>query len=1005
MRTDLSQSIEERLHAALTAVGAIVWTNNSKGEMEDEQPEWSALTGQTLDQYQGYGWIQVVHPDDVPGTLTAWQTAVSKQITFVFQHRLKIKDGTWRMFAIRAIPLKNEDGSTREWVGVHTDITEKTQAEYALLESESMLQEQKRLYETVTNNTPDLIYVFDLDYRFTYANKALLAMWGKTWEESIGKSLLENGYEPWHATMHEREIDMVAVTKQNIRGEVSFPHATLGRRIYDYILAPVLNEKDEVVAVSGTTRDISDIRKSQMELKESESRFRNVIEQAPVAMLLSRGEGMVVESVNKPMLPFIHKISADEVLGKKLVDALPELAGQPVLDVVLGVLNTGVPFRGEEQPVDLVYNGVLERRYFNLSYDQIRDGNPTHAVLHMAVDVTEQVRSRRQIEESESKYRNLFEQMDQGVCLVEMIFNQDGTPKDYRFIEINPVFENQTGLKNATGKTALELVPNLERWWIEVYGNVAITGEPTRFTEGSVEMGRMFDVNAFRVGEKQSSRVAILFTDITEQRAAQNMLQYRKALLEAHNESNIDGVLLVDAKGKILSFNKRFIDIWNMPADIAGSHDDDAALGFAMSQLVHPAQFIEKVKWLYDHPDETSIDELEFKDGKIILRHGYPVVAEDGSYYAWSWVFRDITEQRNTENKIRESEKQFRLLADTMPQQVWTADVLGNLNYYNKAVFDYSGLSFEEINRSGWLQIVHPDDREENISQWMHSINTGEDFLFEHRFQRYDGQYRWQLSRAIGQRDLNGNIIQWVGSSTDIQLIKEDEQRKSDFIKLVSHELKTPVTSIKGYVQFLLHLLAKQQQADPQLSPVKSSLLRIDIQIVRLTRLITEMLDLSRIESGKLELQKDSFNFNELITETIQDILHTVSTHRITLQEDYHCEVVGDRDRLGQVLINFINNAIKYSPDSNQVNVRIYRNEKGQAAVTVQDFGIGINKEEQVKIFERFYRVEGEREETFSGFGIGLYIANEIIQRHGGSITVDSSIGTGSIFTFAIPLL
>jgi PAS domain S-box-containing protein len=151
----------------------------------------------------------------------------------------------------------------------------RVQQQLAVLQSET--QRQKRLYEAITGSTPDLIYVFDLQYRFTYANAALLTMWGKTSAEALGKGLLENGYEPWHAAMHEREIDQVAATKQPVRGEVSFPHATLGNRLYDYILVPVLNDKGAVDAVAGTTRDITEIKKAEEVLRQSQEKLEAIV--------------------------------------------------------------------------------------------------------------------------------------------------------------------------------------------------------------------------------------------------------------------------------------------------------------------------------------------------------------------------------------------------------------------------------------------------------------------------------------------------------------------------------------------------------------------------------------------------------------------------------------------------------------------------------------------------------------------------------------------------------
>jgi len=171
-------------------------------------------------------------------------------------------------------PLRDDDGKISGVIAIVTEVTEK-------VGSKKTIEERKRLYETITQNTPDLIYVFDLNYRFTYANEALLKMWGLSWDNAIGKSMLEIGYEPWHAAMHEREIDQIIATKNPQRGEVSFPHATLGKRIYDYILVPVIDQDGNVEAIAGTTRDTTQHFEARKQIEESEGRFRLLAQALP----------------------------------------------------------------------------------------------------------------------------------------------------------------------------------------------------------------------------------------------------------------------------------------------------------------------------------------------------------------------------------------------------------------------------------------------------------------------------------------------------------------------------------------------------------------------------------------------------------------------------------------------------------------------------------------------------------------------------------------------------
>jgi PAS domain S-box-containing protein len=237
----------------------------------------------------------------------------------------------------------------------------------------------------------------------------------------------------------------------------------------------------------------------------------------------------------------------------------------------------------------------------------------------------------------------------------------------------------------------------------------------------------------------------------------------------------------------------------------------------------------------------------------------------------------------------------------------------------------------------------------------------------------------------------------------DLEELSKSDKLKSDFIKMASHELNTPVTSIKGYTQMLLSMLA-QPDAEKVMPPglLISSLGKIDKQILRMVRLISELLDMSRIEGGQLKLRKEIFTVNDLITEVIQDIKITNPRQTINLHFNTNCEIEADRDRISQVLSNLVLNAIKYSPHATDINITVDLCAIDKVAISIKDYGIGIDKVDHEKIFERFYRSEKNNEDTYPGFGIGLFISKEIIQRHNGTISVDSEKGKGSTFTITL---
>jgi PAS domain S-box-containing protein len=483
--------------------------------------------------------------------------------------------------------------------------------------------------------------------------------------------------------------------------------------------------------------------------------------------------------------------------------------------------------------------------------------------------------------------------------------------------------------------------------------------------------------------------------DIHDKKLAEEKLAYRTALLEAHNQASVDGILLVDAKGKIISHNQRFTEIWNMPKFILDDKDDDAALAFGMAQLVNPQQFIDKVKYLYTNPYETVIDLLELKDGRKIERNGYPVIGKDGIYYAWSWTFRDVTMQKQIEKEIRESEERFRSLAQTLPQLVWVTDGQGNPEFSSSRWKEYSGI--EPNGEAEWKAIVHPEDFERINAAWAHSLKTGDIYKSEVRLRSKDDEYRWHSVNGEPVFDNNHRIIKWVGAFTDINEQKLNDERKDEFVSIASHEMKTPLTTAKAYLQMLELSMEECEDEEAYLFTKKANQ-----SVDRLTELVSELLDVSKIRLGKLQYTLTNFNFNEMIEDTVESIQLTSSTHKIIKTGRVCDQVYGDKHRLQQVVINLLNNAIKYSPGAEEVFITLTQ-QNDSIQVSVEDKGIGIAQTSLNKIFDKYHRIE-EHAVHYQGLGIGLFISHEIIERHKGKLWAKSDPGKGSTFYFSIPI-
>lgn len=897
------------------------------------------------------------------------------------------------------------------------NITESKEAEIALNKALATAEKQKRLYDSITNNTPDLVYVFDLDYKFTYANKALLTMWGKSAEDAIGFGLRENGYEEWHAQMHEREIDEIVANKKTIRGTVSFPHAELGSRVYDYILTPVINEKGIVEAVSGTTRDITDIKQAEKKLQQSETRFRNMIEQAPVAMLLSKGEDVVIESVNKPMVRFMNKNSADEVLGKKMLEALPELSGQPALETVIKVQKTGIPYRGNEKPVDLMINGKLKRRYFNFSYDCIHEDEEDSAVLHMALDVTEQVLAIRKLEDSESRLRSMI---DQTPCPT-LVLKGDNLVIE----QINKHMLEMIGRgEEIIGMPLIDVLPELEGQYVwEQVQNVYNKGIPFDQSEVLVphnRTGQIIDYYynlAYRPLIEVGKITGMIQTavDVTEQVTA------RKKLEESENRFRA----LVNASSDVVyRMNADWTVMRNLEVSGMLSETGEPIINW-MDKYIHPSDQQKVIELTTQAIVNKSIVELEHRvlnsDGSMswTFSRAIPVLDDHGTIIEWFGSATDITAQKKVQEIIRESEEKFRQLADLVPQIIWTGNPDGYIDYYNKRWYEYTALKENEFGDSSWIPLIHPEDAEIVTKFWYDSVKKGTAYHIELRLKNgKTGEYRWFLSKALPIKDKNGLITKWFGTCTDIHEQKtiteklenlvndrtKELQRSNEdlqqFAHVASHDLKEPVRKIKTFTSRLEdHLKGHLDETSTKFID------RIHVATDRMFNMIDGVLAYSKINAN---LQSSTFI-------DLNDVLKNIETDlEVALQKTggkirYHDlpTLEGALVLIYQLFYNLINNSIKFAKTgtppiisiSSQV---IVEHNISFAIITLEDNGIGFDPEHSGRIFETFTRLNSK--DSYEGTGLGLSLCKKIVERHGGTINAAGNPGHGAKFTIILPL-
>jgi len=381
----------------------------------------------------------------------------------------------------------------------------------------------------------------------------------------------------------------------------------------------------------------------------------------------------------------------------------------------------------------------------------------------------------------------------------------------------------------------------------------------------------------------------------------------------------------------------------------------------------------------------------------IYVNFVYDALKEtDGNISGIIAIAVDVTQQVQARKDIEESEQRFQAAIEAVEGILWTNNGRGEMEGEQPGWASLTGQTYEEYQGYGWANAIHPDDAQKTLDSWNKAVRERKTFIFEHRLKVKNEGYRYFSIRAIPLVNPDGSLREWVGVHSDIQDQKTREEKKDEFISIASHEMKTPLTTAKAYLQ-MLELSLDHNNGVANLYAKKACQ-----SVNRLNELIGELLDVSKIRLGKLDYNITTFNFNNMIDSTVDNIQLTSPSHTIIKSGNVYDEVTGDKDRLQQVVINLLNNAIKYSPNAKSVFVTI-KQEENMIEVSVKDSGIGIARHSLNKIFDKYHRVE-EHAVHFQGLGIGLFISYEIIQRHHGTLWAESEVGKGSTFYFTLPI-
>ncbi|GAB2546814.1 PAS domain-containing hybrid sensor histidine kinase/response regulator [Spirosoma aerophilum] len=608
------------------------------------------------------------------------------------------------------------------------------------------------------------------------------------------------------------------------------------------------------------------------------------------------------------------------------------------------------------------------------------------------------------LRQSEERYRTLVNSIDEGFCLIEMIYDQQGQPVDWLYLEANPTFERQTGI-DPVGKRVSQVVGPVDGWWFTFYQHVLTSQTPAQTENQLSSLNRWYRIRAAPV-TGYPHRLAVIFDDITRRRADQEALRRSEENYRTLFDTIADGLtifsVLRDEIGQLTDL--RYLAINRALAEQTGL-DRRTILGQRLSDVLAPADL---TRWLQlctqalatDQP--VSFEEYIARVNRWFLVGLYPRgKAELVSSY------RDITDRKRNEAALQASEAEFRTMSEAAPALVWVCSASGENIYFNSRWYEYTGQTAEQASGHGWITTLHPEDAAYILPYWERSQQTGEPYEGQVRYRRHDGIYRWHIFRALPRRDEAGQIKAWYGLSIDTddakraqEALQREDQRKDEFLAMLAHELRNPMATLQAGLD-ILHLTLTEETT-------RSPLTLMERQMKHVVRMVDDLLDVSRIRRGKIELHPERTNLVELVHQAAASVgvlFAAQGRHLLLDLPSAPMYVSGDTTRLTQVVINLLTNGVRYTGEAGRVWLCLTHHQQ-EAILQVQDNGIGLEADQLEAIFELFVQVDNSLARSKGGLGLGLTLVKRLVEMHGGRVEAFSEgLGQGSTFRVYLPTL
>ncbi len=588
---------------------------------------------------------------------------------------------------------------------------------------------------------------------------------------------------------------------------------------------------------------------------------------------------------------------------------------------------------------------------------------------------------------------------------------------DHRFIYANAGLLRMWGRtwEDSIDKTCLEL--GYEPWHAAMHDQeieqVVATKQPVK---GEVPFTGTFGRRIYEyifvpvMGENgEVEAVAGTTRDVTDRRQAEEQVREASATLRSFYDTSPVMMGVVEVSGE---------DVVHLTDNAAtgrffGTAPDSLA-GRAASEIGVPPDHLRKWVRAYRESERTGQPARfeyphETPDGpRWVSAVVYCIEQLPGGRCRCSYVAEDVTERKRVEGALREADRRWRDLAEALPNLVWTDLADGQCDYLSSQWGTYTGIPEQELLGLTWLErVIHPDDRERTLACWMAAVADKGVYDLEYRIRRHDGQYRWFKTRGVPIRDDQGRIVKWFGTCTDIEdekqaveALRNADRRKDEFLATLAHELRNPLAPIRNSLQIL-----KMPRVDA--ATVERSREMMERQVHHLVRLVDDLLDVSRVMRGKIDLRREPVELAAVLARAVETVQPLVDAQRHELSVLLPRESLlldADSVRLAQVIGNLLTNSAKYTEPGGRIRLTAERD--GDVAVLrVRDSGIGIAPDVLPHVFELFVQADHATTKTQGGLGIGLTLVKNLVGLHGGTVEAQSDgLGRGSEFVVRLPL-